>query len=496
MSRGPYITMIRQVTSYRSVTSTLRFRPLISSSAHSIIRRAPPAIAPSYHSSSKWCNQDDVVEETVKDLDTYDFDYLQEETSLTILKKSRRSFERQDSISANILSERKNHAKKLVKVQAALDPHMLIHRINGKNKSIAGGLPTYQVLQHIEDATHFSEPQRQLLSNIPGEYVRFLERLGFCRKKYKKQLQNTYLFRSKGFTVSSTGAEGIGTHVGTAQRNWPIFKHLLPEISFAGHSNCGKSSLVNALTGLGARKGPARVSDRAGWTNQISFFQLGRMPPKLTLVDFPGYGFAVATIEQKRHWKMMISDYLKSRDILSCCCVLVDCTRGLCTEDKALLQKLRKLKIDWRVVLTKCDILSPNMILNSILVVIQELDEMNLFDKENIAESKKNKNSTCTEIVEDNKEKDGMLGDETIYEEMFAKVIPVSSSTGAGIQYLWEELNKCARKNSKPVASQDGQENPMAVREHKRAKFMRKKEFLETKLNVIRRMKVKGKIGA
>ena len=91
------------------------------------------------------------------------------------------------------------------------------------------------------------------------------------------------------------------------------------------------------------------------------------------------------------------------------------------------------------------------MILNSILVVIQELDEMNLFDKENIAESKKNKNSTCTEIVEDNKEKDGMLGDETIYEEMFAKVIPVSSSTGAGIQYLWEELNKCARKNSKPI---------------------------------------------
>ena len=88
------------------------------------------------------------------------------------------------------------------------------------------------------------------------------------------------------------------------------------------------------------------------------------------------------------------------------------------------------------------------------------------------------------------------MGDETIYEEMFAKVIPVSSSTGAGIQYLWEELNKCARKNSKPVASQDGQENPMAVREHKRAKFMRKKEFLETKLNVIRRMKVKGKIGA
>ena len=65
-------------------------------------------------------------------------------------------------------------------------------------------------------------------------------------------------------------------------------------------SNCGKSSLVNALTGLGHKKGPASVSDRAGWTDQIGFFQLGKKPPKITLVDFPGYGFAVATAEQKR----------------------------------------------------------------------------------------------------------------------------------------------------------------------------------------------------
>ena len=92
-----------------------------------------------------------------------------------------------------------------------------------------------------------------------------------------------------------------------------MFKHLLPEISIAGHSNVGKSSLVNAITGLGHKKGPAGVSDRAGWTDQICFYQLGKRPPKFTLVDFHGYGFAVASPEQKRRWKKMTLNYLESR---------------------------------------------------------------------------------------------------------------------------------------------------------------------------------------
>ena len=92
-----------------------------------------------------------------------------------------------------------------------------------------------------------------------------------------------------------------------------MFKHLLPEISIAGHSNVGKSSLVNAITGLGHKKGPAGVSDRAGWTDQICFYQLGKRPPKFTLVDFPGYGFAVASTDQKRRWKKMTLNYLESR---------------------------------------------------------------------------------------------------------------------------------------------------------------------------------------
>ena len=423
---------------------------------------------------------------------SFNFDKLQEEVSLVVLKKSRRSFERHDSVCDNILTERKNHVKRLIKVQAAIDPDALINGINLWNNKLSGGPTLSQLQQHKEDAKNLNDSQKRLLENIPNGYINFLENLGFSGKNHKSKLQNTYLFKSKGFKVSSTGAEGIGVAVGTAQRNWPIFKHLLPEICFAGHSNCGKSSLVNALTGLGARKGPASVSDRAGWTNQISFFQLGRVPPKLTVVDLPGYGFAVATMEQKRHWKMMTSDYLQSRDILSCCCVLVDCTRGICNEDKILLRRIKKLNIDWRIILTKCDILSTDMLLNSILVVLEDLHEMGMFVRGNDSKDKKRRGSdNCSQEKTDDSENTKLLNGVKV-QDMFSKVIPVSSATGAGIQHLWEELNKCAMKSSKPVLSADGQVNPRAVREHVRASFLRKKEFLEAKFKLIKQQSAKG----
>ena len=436
--------------------------------------------AASYSSSITNCtellDEDEEADEVM-----FNIEGFEEETSLMVLKKSRRSFERKDSVCASILAERKTHVKRMIKVQTALDPHA----IKLKHKKLGGGPTLYQLQQQREDADNLSVSQKQLLDNIPIDYIKFLERLGFSDKKHKNKLQNTYMFRAKGFKVSSTGAEGIGIPVGTAQRNWPIFKHLLPEIAFAGHSNCGKSSLVNALTGLGAHKGPASVSDRAGWTNQISFFQLGRIPPKLTLVDFPGYGFAVATMEQKRNWKMMTTDYLKSREILSCCYVLVDCTRGICSQDRALLKKLKKLKIDWRVILTKCDILSSDMLLNSMLVVMEDLRNIGMFENSSVVNKSGRENNVRTETEEE----------EPGIEEIYSKVIPVSSTTGAGIQNLWDELIKCANRTSKPVLSEDGLENPRAVREHVRAKIMRKKEFLEATLLKLGGKKKRGSKG-
>lgn len=77
---------------------------------------------------------------------------------------------------------------------------------------------------------------------------------------------------------------GFATYLGSASKAWPLFKHMVPEVAFAGHSNCGKSSLVNAVSGLAPKKGVARVSDRAGWTDMISFYQIGKKPPLLILV--------------------------------------------------------------------------------------------------------------------------------------------------------------------------------------------------------------------
>ena len=72
--------------------------------------------------------------------------------------------------------------------------------------------------------------------------------------------------------MKSSGGHAV--HLTSASENWPIFKHALPEIAFAGHSNSGKSTLVNALVGVLPKKGPAGISERAGWTDQICFYQV------------------------------------------------------------------------------------------------------------------------------------------------------------------------------------------------------------------------------
>lgn len=94
-----------------------------------------------------------------------------------------------------------------------------------------------------------------------------------------------------------------------------------------------QSTLVNAISGIHPKKGPASVSERAGWTDQVCFYQLGKRPPVLTMADLPGYGHAVATADEKRAWSEMGKDYLSTRAVLSRCCLLVDCTRGLCAAD-------------------------------------------------------------------------------------------------------------------------------------------------------------------
>jgi GTP-binding protein len=127
----------------------------------------------------------------------------------------------------------------------------------------------------------------------------------------------------------------------------------LPEIAFAGRSNVGKSSLINALTG---RKSLARVSQTPGRTREINFFDLGS---KLMLVDLPGYGYAKASKELAAEWQNMIFAYLRGRASLKRVVLLIDARRGVMAVDNAVMELLDKAAVSYAIALTKCDSLKP-----------------------------------------------------------------------------------------------------------------------------------------
>ncbi|WP_420824044.1 ribosome biogenesis GTP-binding protein YihA/YsxC [Telmatospirillum siberiense] len=128
----------------------------------------------------------------------------------------------------------------------------------------------------------------------------------------------------------------------------------LPEVAFAGRSNVGKSSLINALTG---RNGLARASNTPGRTQQINFFDLGR---RLMLVDLPGYGYAQAPKNQVAEWNALVEAYLKGRTVLRRTCVLIDSRHGLKDSDDEVMTMLDKSAVNYQIVLTKADKIKPS----------------------------------------------------------------------------------------------------------------------------------------
>jgi GTP-binding protein len=127
----------------------------------------------------------------------------------------------------------------------------------------------------------------------------------------------------------------------------------LPELAFAGRSNVGKSSLVNALTG---RRTLARTSKAPGRTQQINFFALD---DRLMLVDMPGYGFARVGKKQVQGWTGLIKLYLRGRPKLRRVLVLVDSRHGLKDSDRETMQLLNEAAVSFQIVLTKVDQLAP-----------------------------------------------------------------------------------------------------------------------------------------
>ncbi len=127
----------------------------------------------------------------------------------------------------------------------------------------------------------------------------------------------------------------------------------LPEVAFAGRSNVGKSSLLNALTG---RATLARTSNAPGRTREINFFQLGG---RLMLADLPGYGYAKAPRSRVTRWTRLTEAYLRDRANLRRACLLIDARHGIKAADREMMAALDAVGVGYQVVLTKCDKVKP-----------------------------------------------------------------------------------------------------------------------------------------
>ncbi|KAH9613292.1 hypothetical protein KSS87_015907 [Heliosperma pusillum] len=174
----------------------------------------------------------------------------------------------------------------------------------------------------------------------------------------------------------------------------------LPEIAFAGRSNVGKSSLLNALT---RQWGVVRTSDKPGHTQSINFFNLGS---KLNLVDLPGYGFAYAKDEVKEAWEELVKEYVSTRVGLKRVCLLIDTKWGMKPRDIELIHLMERSQTRYQVVLTKTDVVFPLDVARRAMQIEETLKE---------------------------------------HKSIVQPVMMVSSKSGAGIRCLRTALGKMAR---------------------------------------------------
>lgn len=175
-----------------------------------------------------------------------------------------------------------------------------------------------------------------------------------------KHIQDKILYGKWLFSQECTFLRGVKSVENLENPN-------LPEIAFAGRSNCGKSSLLHALTG---RKSLARISKTPGRTQQLNFFDLGG---KICLVDMPGYGYAKAAKKDIAEWNKTIHEYLRGRPTLRRLCVLIDSRHGIKSNDLEIMTMLDSTAVNYQVVLTKIDKLSSNALIKIVEITRDSL---------------------------------------------------------------------------------------------------------------------------
>jgi GTP-binding protein len=159
-------------------------------------------------------------------------------------------------------------------------------------------------------------------------------------------------------------SEELSAGAALFNRPWQLLKsvpqlHFLPpadryEVAFAGRSNVGKSSLINALVG---QRGLARTSNTPGRTQELNFFQTSGFP--LYVVDMPGYGFAEAPKTKIEAWMKLVRDYLRGRPTLLRVLLLIDARHGTKSTDAALMTLMDDAAVSYQAVLTKTDKIKP-----------------------------------------------------------------------------------------------------------------------------------------